>query len=122
MFLGTGTTKNFVHSAVPVLEFLFNKVAGLQVCNFIEKRLQHRCFHVKFTKSLIASFLQNPSGGCFWKYLMNSVFIAYENDEWYHCVVRVSSPALISFYCVCFAFFYFVLFYFFCGFCYLLRY
>ena len=128
MFLGTGTLKNFVHSTVPVLEFLFNKVAGLQVCNFIEKRLQHRCFHVKFTKSLIASFLQNPSGGCFWKYLMNSLFIAYENVEWHHCVVHVGSPALISFYCACFVFFYFfllfcfIIFFFFCGFCYLLRY
>ena len=25
-----------------VLEFLFNKVAGLNACNFIKKRLQHR--------------------------------------------------------------------------------
>ena len=23
----------------------FNEVAGLQPCNFIKKRLQHRCFH-----------------------------------------------------------------------------
>ena len=28
---------------------LFLKKAGLQVCNFIKKRLQHRCFLVKFT-------------------------------------------------------------------------
>ena len=28
---------------------LFNKVAGLQACNFIEKRLQHRCFPVHIT-------------------------------------------------------------------------
>ena len=27
-----------------VLESLFNKVAGRQACNFIEKRLQRRCF------------------------------------------------------------------------------
>ena len=27
---------------IPVLESLFNKVAGLKACNFIEKRLQHR--------------------------------------------------------------------------------
>ena len=32
------------------LESLFNKVAVLKVCNFIEKRLQHRCFLVKFAK------------------------------------------------------------------------
>ena len=33
------------------LESLFNKVADLKVWNFIEKRLQHRCFPVKFAKS-----------------------------------------------------------------------
>ena len=32
-----------------------------QACNFIEKRLQHRCFPMKFTKSLRAPFLQNTS-------------------------------------------------------------
>ena len=39
----------------PVLESLFNKAAGLQVCNFIKKRLQHRCFPV-----IIAKFLRIP--------------------------------------------------------------
>ena len=105
MFFGTGALKNFA-----MLEFLSNKVAGLQACNFIKKRLQHRCFSVKFAKSLRASFLQNTSGGCFWKYLINSLFIAYENDESCHCVVRTGSPALISFYCVCFVSFYFFYF------------
>ena len=37
----------------PVLESLFNK--GHQVCNFIKKRLQHRCFPV-----IIAKFLRIP--------------------------------------------------------------
>ena len=36
----------------PVLESLFNKVAGLQACNFIKKKLQRGCFPVKFTKLL----------------------------------------------------------------------
>ena len=35
-----------------MLESLFHKVADLQACNFIKKRLQHRCFSV-------AKFLQN---------------------------------------------------------------
>ena len=39
----------------PVLGPLFNKAAGLQVCNFIKKRLQHRCFPV-----IIAKFLRIP--------------------------------------------------------------
>ena len=38
-----------------MLKFLFNKVAGLQVCIFIKKRLQHRCFPVN-----IARFLRTP--------------------------------------------------------------
>ena len=35
-----------------VLESLFNKAAGPKACNFIKKRLQHRCFPVKFSKIL----------------------------------------------------------------------
>ena len=38
-----------------MLEFLFNKVAGLKACNFIKNRLQHRCFPIKFT-----NFLRTP--------------------------------------------------------------
>ena len=34
----------------PVLESLFNKVAGLKFCNFIKKRLQHRYFTVNIAK------------------------------------------------------------------------
>ena len=33
-----------------MLETLFNKVRGLKVCSFIKKRLQHRCFPVKYAK------------------------------------------------------------------------
>ena len=36
----------------PVAESLFNKVAGLQPCNFIKYRLQHRCFLVNIAKIL----------------------------------------------------------------------
>ena len=43
--------------------------SSLQVCNFIKKRLQHRCFPVIFVKFLRAPFSQNTSGGCFWKYI-----------------------------------------------------
>ena len=35
------------------------------------------------------------------------------NDESCHCVVRIGSPALIPFHCVCFVLFYFVLFFYF---------
>ena len=33
---------------IPVLESLRNKVAGLPARSLIKKRLQHRCFPVKF--------------------------------------------------------------------------
>ena len=41
----------------------FYKVTGLQDCDFIKKRLQHKCFRVKFSKALTITFF-NTSGGC----------------------------------------------------------
>ena len=43
-----GVLKNFANSKTPVLVSLFNKFARLKACNFIEVRLQHKCFPVKF--------------------------------------------------------------------------
>ena len=40
-----------------VLESLFNKVVGLTVCNFIKKKLQHRCFPVNIAKFFRTGFL-----------------------------------------------------------------
>ena len=49
--------KNFlnIHRKTPVSEPLSNKFVGLQACNLIEKRLQHRCFPVN-----IENFLRTP--------------------------------------------------------------
>ena len=47
-----------IHRKTPVLESLFNKVAGHQACNFIKNRIQHRCFPAKV--------LQSTSDGWFW--------------------------------------------------------
>ena len=44
-----------IHRRTPVLESLFNKVAGLKACNFIKNRLQHGCV-VKFANLLRTSF------------------------------------------------------------------
>ena len=38
--------KAVMEAAVPMLESLFNKVAGLKACNFIKNGLQHRYFPV----------------------------------------------------------------------------
>ena len=48
-----------------MLEAVFKKVAGLKTCNFIKKKLQHRCFLMKFSKFLEHLFLRNTSVGCF---------------------------------------------------------
>ena len=45
-----------IRRRIPVLESLFNNVVGLQDCNFIKKRFQHRYFPVNFAK-----FLRTPS-------------------------------------------------------------
>ena len=36
-------------------------------CNFIKRRIQNKCFPVKFAKFLKTPFLQNSSGSCFHK-------------------------------------------------------
>ena len=50
-----------------MLESLFNKVAGLQACNFIKKRLQHSCFSVNIVKFLRTLILKNI---CKWLLLL----------------------------------------------------
>ena len=40
-----------------MLESIFKKAAGLKACNFIKKRLQHRCFPVNFAKYLRIPFV-----------------------------------------------------------------
>ena len=40
----------------PVVQSVFNKVAGLQAYNFVKKRLQHRCYLAKFAKFLRTLF------------------------------------------------------------------
>ena len=48
-----------IHRKIPTLVTLFNKVAGAKACDFIEKRLQHRCFPVNIAKFLRAYILKN---------------------------------------------------------------
>ena len=43
-----------------VLEFLFNKVAGLQACNFIKKKLQHR-FSCKICEIFKTTYFEETS-------------------------------------------------------------
>ena len=41
-----------------MLEYLFKKAADPRACDSIKKRLQHRCFPVKFAKFLRTPFLK----------------------------------------------------------------
>ena len=51
---------------IPVLESLFNKVAGLRrQASLLKKRLWRKCFPVNFAKFLGTPFLQNASGWLF---------------------------------------------------------
>ena len=66
VFCKIGVLKDFANfTGKHVLESLFNKIAALRACNFTKKRLQRRCFPMKFAKSLRTSFLQNTPSGYF---------------------------------------------------------
>ena len=41
-----------IQRKTPALESLFNKFIGRKACNFINERLQHRCFPVDIVKFL----------------------------------------------------------------------
>ena len=45
----------------------FNRLAGFKICNFLKKRLQHRCFPVNIAKNLRAlqqAFFKGPPLQC----------------------------------------------------------
>ena len=59
MFFKIGVLFYHIPRKTPVPELLFNKVTGLEVCNFIKKRLQHRCLLVNIAKFLRTPILKN---------------------------------------------------------------
>ena len=81
----------------------FNKVAGLQL---YYKRLQHRCFSVKFAKFLKTPFLPNTSGGYFWKiyldrpekggYTLLVKYIQLFDRGYFFCWFRMSPAQLYN--------------------------
>ena len=50
----------------------FNKVVGAPALQLYLKKLQHRCFPVKFVKFLKTPFSTVHLGGCFLRYASNS--------------------------------------------------
>ena len=80
----------------PALESLLNKVARTQACNFIEKRLQHRCFPMKFAKFFRTSILKNFSERLLLDGLSFNVFDTKFYFQLYVCYSRVLSLHLCS--------------------------
>ena len=60
MFFKIVVFKNFA-IFTGVLESLFNKVAGLKVSSFIEKKPQYKCFSVNIAKFLKTAFFHKTS-------------------------------------------------------------
>ena len=57
MFFKVGILKNFaIFTGEHLCWSLFNKVAGLNACNFLKKRLQCKCFPVNIAKFFKTSF------------------------------------------------------------------
>ena len=71
-----------VHRKTPVLELLFNIVAGLKNCSFITKRFQHQYFIVNILKFLRTSILKNI---CEWLllYICRPFLNQKHNMEWF---------------------------------------
>ena len=73
------------HRKTAVVKRLFDKVADHQTGSFIKRRLQRKCFPVKFAKFLKSPFLQNSSGG--WlllKYLIRTLLVLAVRMLYFH--------------------------------------
>ena len=67
-----------------MLEPLFKDVAGVKACNFIKKRLQHRCFLVNIVKFLKLLFGKTSANDCFLTFSM------------VHCYMGLKACGLVS--------------------------
>ena len=62
-----------IQRKTPVLESLYNNVAGLKVHNFVRTRLHHMCFVVSY----IAKFLKQLLKNLFWKWVIELLNFFY---------------------------------------------
>ena len=95
MFFKMDILKYFrnIHRKTTVLDSLFNKIAGLQACNFSKKSLQHRCFPVNNEEFLKTTFFIEHLR---WLHLnvITSVYKVVKDHQKYH--VRSSSSGVIK--------------------------
>ena len=69
---------------------LFNEVVGLQACNYIKKRLEHRCFLQNLQKFANTIFCKTSANDCFSKSLARWVKvkkITERSSRWFRKVV-----------------------------------
>ena len=61
-------------------------IVNFEACNFIKRRLQHRCFPMKFEKFSRTPFLQNSSGGyfCIWFTSCQGIYSTMTSSKYYH--------------------------------------
>ena len=74
MFFKIGIFKNFVNLTEKHSK-ICQKNRGLNTFNFFKKRIQHRCFLLKFAKFLRTTFLQNFFARCFWRLALENYVI-----------------------------------------------
>ena len=60
----------------PVLEPPFNRLVGFNTCNFLKKRLRHRCFPVNIAKFLRALILMKICEQLLLPFLLRTVNIS----------------------------------------------
>ena len=91
-FVKKGVLKIFAnfHRKTPVLESPFNKVADLQVCNFIKRRLQHKCFPGKICEIFKNIFMRIRMNR------MCSFYKAFQNKNSQYKIHSLLSPARTS--------------------------
>ena len=89
LFCNEAVLKTFrkMYRKTPVMESLFNKVAILQACNFMKKRVQHRCFPVNITKFLWTPVLQKNFSKFTEKHLQCSFFYKVESWGSHHYII-----------------------------------
>ena len=100
-----------------MLDPIFNKFADLRDCNFIEKRLPHKCFPVKFAKFLRTSILKNICGRVLLKIstLQKKLFIDFFHKIMTFIIITINFEGLkllLSFCAVYFIFIFILLIYF----------
>ena len=83
----------------PVLKSLFNKVSGLQPAALLKKRLQHKCFPVKLsrTRFFIEHFRTTASGKAVPIAISNDISKAYYQKGFVICFLRSTYGRFVEF-------------------------